>query len=114
MVIEYVWSLQQKIGVLGGCGQLWYLNDHSLILVGDLNLVLLVDESQGAHKVIDPLASFFKEIFEGAGLIVVSPNVIIPTWSNGRMGKASVANKLDHFLMAESLGNVYWHIQVLG
>lgn len=59
------------------------LNDHSLIVVGDLNLTLSMDEVWGARKVIDPMASCFRDIFELAGLKGVGPSGIVPTWSNG-------------------------------
>ena len=41
------------------------LNDHSLIIAGDMNLTLSVDETWGENKVIDPMAYYFIDIFEG-------------------------------------------------
>ena len=79
------------------------LNDHSLIVFGDLNLNLSMDEVSSASKVIEPMASCFIDIFELVGLKGVGPSGIVPTWSNGRNSKEGVAKRLDHFLMEDSL-----------
>jgi hypothetical protein len=52
---------------------------------------------------LDLLSSFFNEIFNKAGLIDVIPDVLVPTWRNGRRGFASISKRLDHVLVAEDL-----------
>jgi hypothetical protein len=36
-------------------------------------------------------------------LVDLAPDVLVPTWRNGRVGGAGIAKRLDHILVAESL-----------
>ena len=82
------------------------LNDPSLILAGDLNLTLSSTKIWGSINVVDPLANYFRENFENAKLFDVVPSVMVPTWSNGRIGNASIAKRIDRFLMSEGLHDI--------
>jgi hypothetical protein len=75
---------------------------HSdLILAGDLNFSLSTDEIWGSTVVIDPLASFFKDLFANTSLVDVAPSQLVPTWRNGRMGDSNISKHLDRFFVAE-------------
>lgn len=46
---------------------------------------------------------FFLQLFDKENLLDIVPSVLVPTWSNGRCGKAGIAKRLDRFLMAENI-----------
>lgn len=52
------------------------------------------------------MADYFKDSFEAANLIDVAPTMLLPTCSNGRVGKGGVAKRLDRFFMAEALAGL--------
>jgi hypothetical protein len=74
-----------------------------LILAGDLNFTLNIDEIWGTTTVLDPLAPFFKELFDDYPLVDVAPTELVPTWRNGRIGESSISKRLDRFYMHEDL-----------
>jgi hypothetical protein len=51
----------------------------------------------------DPLAIFFKDLFDNSSLVDVAPTELVPTWRNGRIGDSSIAKRLDRFFVAEDL-----------
>jgi hypothetical protein len=75
----------------------------NLILAGDLNLTTSSEEIWGDRAQIDPLHSFFNRLFYKNALVDLKPAELIPTWRNGRQGIASIAKRLDRFLIAEDL-----------
>jgi exonuclease III len=75
----------------------------NLILAGDLNLTTSPKEMWGEKALIDPLLSFFNHIFYKNSLVDLKPAELLPTWRNGRQGPASIAKRLDRFLIAEEL-----------
>jgi exonuclease III len=75
----------------------------NLILAGDLNLTTSPEELWGDRAQIDPLHSFFNHIFFKNALVDLKPAELLPTWRNGRQGTASIAKRLDRFLIAEDL-----------
>jgi hypothetical protein len=70
-----------------------------LILAGDLNFTLNNDEIWGTTALMDPLAPFFKELFDDSPLVDVAPTELVPTWHNGRIGESSISKRLDRFYM---------------
>ena len=48
-------------------------------------------------------AYFLRNTFEDDNLIDVTPSILVPTWSNGQVGKAGIVKRLAHFLMDEYL-----------
>jgi hypothetical protein len=75
--IKYFW---EKVAVRG------HLDHQNLILVGDLNFTVDVGEAWGEKAHLDPLSTFVKGIFNDSGLVDVAPDVLVPTWRNGRRG----------------------------
>ena len=71
------------------------VNSPHLILGGDLNLTMNASKIWGAKAVLDPLASFFKNLFYSVGLIDVAPSITGPTWRNGRVGDHGINKRLD-------------------
>ena len=47
------------------------LDDHSLIMEGDLNIVLSTREIWGPYSRIDPLVDFFSHLFNGSKFVDV-------------------------------------------
>lgn len=66
------------------------LSVPNLIIAGDLNLTLDAAEVWGFSANLNPLADYFKLLFE-------------PTWRNGRGAPQAVEKKLDRFLISEDL-----------
>jgi len=71
------------------------LSMDSLILVGDLNFTTTSDEVWGVGALIDPLASFFKELFANNHLVDIQPIELVPTWCNGRSRGQGIQKILD-------------------
>ena len=67
------------------------LDDRSLIVDGDLNLTLSMDEVWGAGRTKDPSVDFFKAKMEEHKLVDIVRNFFSPTWSNGRCGASGLA-----------------------
>jgi endonuclease/exonuclease/phosphatase family metal-dependent hydrolase len=72
-------------------------------LAGDLNFTLNSKEIWGTAALLDPLATFFKDLFANTPLVDVAPTELVPTWRNGRMGESSISKRLDRFFVAEDL-----------
>ena len=77
------------------------LSSPSLILGGDLHLVLAIREVWGSNPHFDPMAGWFRDIFEEANLIDSFPSSLALTWRNGRLGDKGVAKRLDRLLMSK-------------
>ena len=76
------------------------LNLPKLILEGDLNFTWSSDEVWGNGQPIDTLDDFFITLFSNPKLQDISPCVLSPTWSNGRVGSLDISKKLDRFFYA--------------
>ena len=77
------------------------LNDPSLIVVGDLNFTLSASKVWGNGNHYDPLADYFRVALENAH----TPSVLVPSWSNGRVGKVGLDKRLDRFIIDEDLSS---------
>jgi hypothetical protein len=75
----------------------------NLIVGGDLNIFLAVDESWGGSHLPDPTGAHYKELFAINNLIDIRPTRLTPTWRNGRTGPNAIARRLDRFLVADGL-----------
>jgi len=96
---------------LADCG---ILKDPSLILLGDLNFTLSPTEIWGSSH-WDPLMHYFKSLLKDSDLIDLCPIDIGPTWRNGRTSGQGISKRLDRFLMASHLAQVFnrfrvWHV----
>ena len=56
------------------------LEDPSLILGGDLNLVRASREVWGTHFRLNPLTGWFNQLLLEAKLINTLPTLLMPTW----------------------------------
>jgi hypothetical protein len=74
-----------------------------LIIDGDLNFTIISGEVWGASAAKDPLVEFFNALFLAHDLIDIQPEVLDPTWRNGRVGSTSISKRLDRFYISESL-----------
>jgi hypothetical protein len=72
-------------------------------LGGDLNFSLGFSEVWGTHARADPLTSFFTQKLVECNLLDLEPIKLKPTWRNNRVGDASVAKRLDRFLIKDIL-----------
>jgi hypothetical protein len=66
------------------------LDSKNLILVGELNFTLGVDEVWGAETKLDKLAEYFKDMILEHHLIDLVPVETILAWRNGRSGTNSI------------------------
>lgn len=72
--------------------------DH-IIIGGDLNFSLGFSESWGSSAQIDPITEFMRRLLEQYDLIEIPQRKPHPTWRNRRIGSATLARRLDRFLM---------------
>jgi endonuclease/exonuclease/phosphatase family metal-dependent hydrolase len=79
------------------------LAQENLILVGDLNFTTSIDEVWGVEARSDPLAGFFRDLFQKNHLVDVQPSELVPTWRNGRSGEQNIQKRLDRVYVAEGL-----------
>ena len=96
---------------LANCG---ILKDPALILLGDLNFTLSPTEIWGSSH-WDPLMQYFNTLLKESDLIDLCPIDIGPTWRNGRTAGKGISKRLDRFLMASHLTQVFqrfrvWHV----
>jgi hypothetical protein len=79
------------------------LDLENLIIAGDLNLTISVGEVWGGSATQDTLADFFTTLFSAHNLVDYAPDILAPTWRNGRMGSDAISKRLDRFLISEHL-----------
>jgi hypothetical protein len=94
---------------------------HTDLILGDLNFTLNSKEIWGTSALLDPLATFFKDLFANTPLVDVALTYMVPTWRNGRMGESSISKRLDKILYGRGfdwasdevqiMGGVYLHIR---
>jgi hypothetical protein len=80
-----------------------FLKDQQVILGGDLKFSLGFSEVWGTHVREDPLTSFFSQKMVECNLLDIEPIKLKPTRRNNRVGDASVAKRLDCFLIKDTL-----------
>lgn len=75
-----------------------------LMIAGDLNFTLNMEEIWGVSKKKDPLAEKIKiELLVRRNYIDIRPSHMLPTWENGRSGDAYIAKRLDRFFLHANL-----------
>jgi hypothetical protein len=79
------------------------LDQRNFILAGDLNFSISIEEMWGDSALLDPLVSFFKELFSMHSLVDVHSTKLSPTWCNGRIGEAEILKRLDRVYILEEL-----------
>ena len=75
------------------------LDINNVILVGDLNFTTSPAEIWGLKENLDLLADFFITLLKIFELIGIIPQVLEPTWTNGRSGKEGIQKILDIFVV---------------
>lgn len=70
-----------------------------IILGGDMNFSLGFRESWGSTAQVDPITNFIKSLLEQHDFIGIPMHKPLPTWRNRRVGTATLARRLDRFLM---------------
>jgi len=57
----------------------------------------------GGSATQDTLVDFFTSFFLAHNLVDYAPDILAPTWRNGRMGSDSISKRLDFFLISDHL-----------
>ena len=87
------------------------LKSSALIFGGDLNFSVGFSEIWGAKARVDPLSDFFSRQLDGLGLVDIAPAVILPTWSNHRIGNENICKRLDRLLISADLLDCDFHFR---
>jgi hypothetical protein len=79
------------------------LAHKNLIVAGDLNFTVSAGEVWGDTTHLDPLAGYFKDIFQENRLVDILPDEVVPTWRNGRSRCEGISKRLDRVYLSEDL-----------
>ena len=74
-----------------------------MILEGDLNYLVSFSEILGAKAKVDSLTDYFVRMMDGFGLVDLVSSVILPTWTNRRVGCENICKRLDRVLISANL-----------
>ena len=74
-----------------------------LILGGDLNYSLGLSEIWGDKARMDSLSDFFSKLMDDFGLMDIDMTILLPTWSNRRVGLDNICKHLDRLLVSVDL-----------
>eukprot|EP00253_Pinus_taeda_P012315 PITA_12315 len=77
-------------------------NPENIIIAGDLNVTLDIDEKKGGSIVRDPAREWVEDIMLGWDLEDIKLSSGKYTWSNKRTGPNHIAARLDRFLVHSS------------
>eukprot|EP00253_Pinus_taeda_P028479 PITA_28479 len=75
----------------------------NIIIAGDFNLILHVNEKRSGNFMHDPFRSQLEEIMQENEMVDIIPKNRKYTWSNGRLGAGNIMECLDRFLVNISL-----------
>ena len=88
---------------------------EKLILGGDLNFSMGLSEIWGFRARSDSLSDFFTKTLETYGLVDITPTVMLPTWTNRRVGTENICKRLDRFVVSADLLDLdYFYRQWVG
>jgi len=79
------------------------LEIETLLIAGDLNYTLELDEVWGKGKKTDSIEEKIREAMLQYNLVDICPKSLSPTWDKGRSGEAYIAKRLDRFIIHENL-----------
>ena len=71
-----------------------------MIFGGDLNFSLGLSEIWGVKARMDNLTDFFTRLMDVHGLVDINPSVLLPTWTNRRVGVENICKRLDRLLIS--------------
>lgn len=74
-------------------------NPENIIIAGDMNVTLAVNEKKGGSLVRDPAREWVEDLMLGWELEDIKPSSGKFTWSNKRVGPNHIAARLDRFLV---------------
>ena len=60
-------------------------------------------EIWGTRARLDSLSDFFANTLENFGLVDIVPSVMLPTWTNRRVGAEIICKGLDRFLVSADM-----------
>jgi hypothetical protein len=89
-----LWDKVSSLGLLAGT---------NLIVVGEFNLTLNVDEVWGITTLQDQATAHLIVIFLRNKLVDILPAVTAPTWRNSRSGLESISKRMDRVFIFEDL-----------
>ena len=80
------------------------LKSYTLILGGDLKFYVGFSEIWGEKARVDTFSNFFtRQTVDGLALVDIAPSIILPTWSNSRIGSENIYKRLDRLLISADL-----------
>ena len=74
-------------------------NYTKIIFGGDMNFSMGLSEIWGDRARSDCLSEFFAKILDDHGLVDIVLNVILPTWTNRRVGSENICKCLDRLMI---------------
>eukprot|EP00253_Pinus_taeda_P004106 PITA_04106 len=77
-------------------------NPENIIIAGDMNVTLAVNEKKGGSPVRDPAREWVEDLMLGWELEDIKPTSGKFTWSNKRVGPNHIVVRLDRFLVQSS------------
>ena len=78
-------------------------NCTKIIFGGDLNFSMGLSKIWGDRARSDCLSDFFAKNLDYHGLVDIVPNVILPTWTNRRVGRDNMCKRLDRLVVSVDL-----------
>ena len=87
------------------------LNIKYIMIIGDYNASLSVDESWGDRAKRDPLVDKVGKIFLDSGFINIKPSPLVPTWTNRRSGHNFISKRLDRIMMKVPLNTMLGNVR---
>ena len=75
----------------------------NIILAGDLNITLAPNEKKGGLRGKNHMQDYVEDLIQALDLIDLKPKTGCFTWSNHRVGVASILARLDRFLVHSTL-----------
>ena len=84
---------------------------NNLIFGGDLNFSVGFSKIWGAKARVDSLSDYFTRLMDGFGLVDIVLAVILPTWSNRRVGGENICKRLDRLLISADLLDFNFHFR---
>jgi hypothetical protein len=72
-------------------------------MVGDLNITLSGEEMWGSYNFSVSLVDQLNYLFKSKNLVDIRPDMMVPTWRNGKHGPQAISKRLDRCFIVESL-----------